>query len=97
MPLSACRFIRFVDEGKGQPSSIGSAATFASVCIHVLSGAANVILLLTTRPNTVLFGRDYDFDQVHLPKEHIHISQAPLENHLPRNSTFSDSQGRLPP
>ncbi|KAJ2919997.1 hypothetical protein MD484_g429, partial [Candolleomyces efflorescens] len=56
MPLSVVRWIRFQQEHHG-PVTIPPAADFASLCFLVLSGAFNVTLLLTTRPNTVLFGR----------------------------------------
>ncbi|KAI5120663.1 hypothetical protein M0805_008000 [Coniferiporia weirii] len=50
LPLSVARWITFSGS-----SPEPSAATFAAVFIFGLSGAANVLLLLTTRPNLLLF------------------------------------------
>lgn len=51
LPVSVSRFIEF-----GNSNGVPSAATFACVCLHDLFGAVNVVLLLTTRPNLLLFG-----------------------------------------
>lgn len=60
LPLSIVRWIDFVQERNGGEVSTNSAATFACISIHVLSGVCNVLLLLKTRPNTPLFGRYHD-------------------------------------
>ncbi|KAJ6521955.1 hypothetical protein DFH09DRAFT_212956 [Mycena vulgaris] len=56
LPLSVVRWIGFVQERGGRASNIPSAATIAVVSVYGLSGALNVVLLLYTRPNSVLFG-----------------------------------------
>lgn len=53
-PVSIIRWIGFGLEARGQ--SIPSAATFISISIFALSGLSNVLLLVTTRPNLLLFG-----------------------------------------
>ncbi|KAF5338491.1 hypothetical protein D9611_013242 [Ephemerocybe angulata] len=62
VPLSVTRWIAFVREGKGvsMVDSLPSGANLACMAIHGLSGVANVVLLLTTRPNTPLFRKDID-------------------------------------
>ncbi|KAF5320691.1 hypothetical protein D9619_001330 [Psilocybe cf. subviscida] len=52
LPLSIIRWITFVNKG-----SESGTATFIILFIYGLSGACNVVLFLTTRPNTALFGR----------------------------------------
>lgn len=52
LPLSVVRWITF--NGKNQ---LGSEATLIVISIYGLSGMMNVILLLLTRPNSVLFGK----------------------------------------
>lgn len=52
LPLSVVRWITFVHNG-----SVPGTATFIILCIYGLSGACNVVLFLTTRPNVELFGR----------------------------------------
>ncbi|KAJ7320898.1 hypothetical protein DFH08DRAFT_789112 [Mycena albidolilacea] len=56
LPLSIVRWIGFTrpDPHHGMPS----AATFAVISLYGLSGAMNVALLLYTRPNSPLFGKD---------------------------------------
>ncbi|KZV70683.1 hypothetical protein PENSPDRAFT_579003 [Peniophora sp. CONT] len=53
-PVSVIRWIGFGLEARGQ--SIPSVATFISISIFALSGLSNVLLLVTTRPNLLLFG-----------------------------------------
>ncbi|KAF6763251.1 hypothetical protein DFP72DRAFT_1060423 [Ephemerocybe angulata] len=62
VPLSVTRWIAFVREGKGvsMVDSLPSGANLACMAIHGLSGVANVVLLLSTRPNTPLFRKDID-------------------------------------
>ncbi|KDR79579.1 hypothetical protein GALMADRAFT_137377 [Galerina marginata CBS 339.88] len=61
LPLSIVRWIGFV-EG---PSNISSTATLIVDTMFNLSGTFNVVLLLTTRPDSVLFGK-----QAHIPLGH---------------------------
>ncbi|KAF6763249.1 hypothetical protein DFP72DRAFT_801331 [Ephemerocybe angulata] len=60
LPLSVARWIGFVRERNGvsKAAPLPSAASMACMAIHGLSGVANVVLLLTTRPNTPLFRKD---------------------------------------
>ncbi|VDB95137.1 unnamed protein product [Peniophora sp. CBMAI 1063] len=53
-PVSIIRWIGFGLETRGQ--SIPSVGTFISISIFALSGLSNVLLLITTRPNLLLFG-----------------------------------------
>ncbi|RDB16862.1 hypothetical protein Hypma_002509 [Hypsizygus marmoreus] len=57
LPLSVVRWIGFVQERGGGTNTISASATMAVTSIYGLSGALNVVLLLTTRPNSILFGR----------------------------------------
>lgn len=60
LPLSIVRWITFAAGDK----AVKSAGTFAVIFLFGLSGAANVLLLLTTRPNLLLFdSRNYDEDE----------------------------------
>ncbi|THH10514.1 hypothetical protein EW145_g1272 [Phellinidium pouzarii] len=52
LPLSVTRWVSFSRTGT---SSVPSAATFAATFLFGLSGAVNVILILSTRPNLLLF------------------------------------------
>ncbi|KAJ7033369.1 hypothetical protein C8F04DRAFT_623175 [Mycena alexandri] len=56
IPLSVARWIGFVQERGGRMDSIPSAATFGVISLYGLSGASNVVLLLSTKPNSMLFG-----------------------------------------
>jgi hypothetical protein len=59
LPLSVVRWIGFQREAKYgiDKANIPAAATFAVTSIYGLSGFLNVILLLTTKPESGLFGR----------------------------------------
>ncbi|KAH9484981.1 hypothetical protein JR316_0001885 [Psilocybe cubensis] len=57
LPLSVVRWIGFVQERGGGENKISATATLAVTAIYGLSGASNVVLLLTTRPESVLFGK----------------------------------------
>ncbi|KAF5385891.1 hypothetical protein D9615_002585 [Tricholomella constricta] len=61
MPLSIVRWIGFVQERGDGVNTIGAAPVMLVIGIYGLSGAANVVLLLTTRPNSVLFGHPVDY------------------------------------
>ncbi|KAJ7497678.1 hypothetical protein FB451DRAFT_1018379, partial [Mycena latifolia] len=56
LPLSVVRWIGFVQERGGGSNRIPASATFGVISLYGLSGALNVVLLLNTRPNSVLFG-----------------------------------------
>ncbi|KAG6917323.1 hypothetical protein DXG01_002981 [Tephrocybe rancida] len=56
LPLSIVRWIGFVQERGAGVNRIGEAATMTVIAIYGCTGIANVVLLLTTRPNSVLFG-----------------------------------------
>jgi hypothetical protein len=52
-----------VQENRGdRKNHVPPAALIAVQVIHLLSGAANVVLFLLTRPNLLLFSRDGDGD-----------------------------------
>jgi len=55
LPLSIARWTGFIQERGHRPNHVPSTATFAVVAIYGLSGACNVVLLLTTRPGSTLF------------------------------------------
>jgi hypothetical protein len=58
MPLSIVRWITFVQEARnGGVNYVPSAATLVSAAIFGLSGFFNVLLLLTTKPESGLFGQ----------------------------------------
>jgi len=61
VPITVVRFILFNKERKHRqlglpPPSVPAAAQFFTVSIHDLSGFFNVVLLILTRPESVLFG-----------------------------------------
>ena len=58
MPLSVIRWITFVQQARHDGAhSMPAAATFISSSIFGLSGFLNVILLVTTKPESGLFGQ----------------------------------------
>jgi len=61
LPLSAVRWLEFIQERHGGMDHVSSAATFAVASIYFLSGAANVLLFSFTRPNLLLFKSDVSF------------------------------------
>ncbi|KAF6763252.1 hypothetical protein DFP72DRAFT_841367 [Ephemerocybe angulata] len=107
LPLSVARWIGFFQERNGGVSTIPSSATFACVAILSISGACNVLLLLTTRPDTVLFGRGTDRDGMApapgLPdvQQDVHLQQHEI-HHMAERSTSktvdsdTESVGKLP-
>ncbi|KAF8971117.1 hypothetical protein BDZ97DRAFT_1651830 [Flammula alnicola] len=62
LPLSVERWITFV-----HPNSVSGTATFAVTALYGLSGACNVVLLLTTRPESVLFSKPMHFTSGRAP------------------------------
>ncbi|KAG6874491.1 hypothetical protein C0995_010401 [Termitomyces sp. Mi166 len=89
IPLSIVRWIGFVQDTKDGSSRIGAAATLTVVSIYSCAGAANVVLLLTTRPNSVLFGYRTT-DSEYGPQRSLSI--VPSQS----RSRGSDDLGRLP-
>jgi hypothetical protein len=84
MPLSIVRWIAFVQESRHDGvSHMPSAATLASEAIFGLSGFFNVILLLTTKPGSGLFG--------HL----MFISPAPPPLNISDPERSTDNEYRL--
>ncbi|KDR75047.1 hypothetical protein GALMADRAFT_69340 [Galerina marginata CBS 339.88] len=67
LPISVVRWIGFIQERNGGTSRISSTATAVVSTIYGLSGVCNVILLLTTRPESVLFGKYSNFSSGHAP------------------------------
>jgi hypothetical protein len=64
LPLSAARWLTFVQESHGGTAHVSAAATFAGSSIYSLSGAANVLLFFITRPDLSLFKRN-EFSTTH--------------------------------
>ncbi|KAJ7188935.1 hypothetical protein C8R46DRAFT_877398 [Mycena filopes] len=83
IPLSIVRWVEFAQERGGRANTIPAAATFAVSSVYRLSGALNVLLLLSTKPNSMLFGGG----QVEEEEEHGH-GRAPMPQ--PRGDRFSD-------
>jgi len=61
LPFSVVRWIGFVHERNGGTIQVPSTITMAVGAIFGLSGVCNVVLLLTTRPECVLFGKYSQF------------------------------------
>jgi len=57
LPVSVVRWIEFGQTAHNGVSTVPSAAAFATAFLHNSFGAVNVALLLTTRPNLLLFQR----------------------------------------
>lgn len=55
LPISIIRWIEFVQEQNGGHDKVPSGWTFTAAFLHDMFGAVNVLLLLTTRPNLLLF------------------------------------------
>ncbi|KAI0036176.1 hypothetical protein K488DRAFT_41622 [Vararia minispora EC-137] len=88
LPVSVIRWVGFGLEARGITDAIPGVATFVVDFTYSLSGAMNVILLLWTRPNLLLFGhvsgqRSDEESAIAIPK-HISGSQS------------SGTVGRLP-
>ena len=61
LPLSIARWIGFVQENRGdRKNHVPPTALIAMQVIHLLSGLANVVLFLFTRPNLLLFKKTED-------------------------------------
>jgi len=64
LPLSVARWIGFVQENHGDKKNhVPPTALIAVQVIHLMSGLANVLLFLYTRPNLLLFKDEGDSDQ----------------------------------
>jgi len=70
-----------VQERGGKQNHIASAATLTVVAIYGLSGFCNVILLVLTRPSSVLFGRRAMYDTGRAPS-HVHTQGATDATHV---------------
>ncbi|KAF8160646.1 hypothetical protein B0H34DRAFT_838433 [Crassisporium funariophilum] len=99
LPLSVVRWIGFVQERNGGISHISSTATLAVAAIYGLSGAFNVLLLLTTRPDSVLFGKPTNFSLGRAPSP-LTVSPTTRNDYAAKNMNRSDEEGtelgRLP-
>ncbi|KAK0195075.1 hypothetical protein F5146DRAFT_1109451 [Armillaria mellea] len=99
LPLSVVRWITF--NGRNQ---LGSEANLIVISIYGLSGMMNVILLLVTRPNSVLFGNTgrAGRGRVSSPREwndrQMHTKQTGVEesSQSGRDDDESIQMGRLP-
>ncbi|KIY72530.1 hypothetical protein CYLTODRAFT_388656 [Cylindrobasidium torrendii FP15055 ss-10] len=80
LPLSIVRWINFSD--KDALGNSDAAVTMVVECIYRLSGFVNVILLLSTRPNSGLFGR-YDDERTPVPMLHSGSNDS-LDSHSPK-------------
>jgi len=92
LPLSVARSLEFKREWDNKPNNIPGAVTFTFASIYSLSGFANVVLFLSTRPDLLLFQKD--------PVSTTDYGQLPLqETHTPNGSHKQDSanMGMLPP
>jgi hypothetical protein len=58
LPLSVVRWLQFTNNS----IAIGSEATFIVMSLHELSGFLNVLLLMNTRPDSILFGKEVNPD-----------------------------------
>jgi hypothetical protein len=58
LPLSVVRWLQFTNNS----IAIGSEATFIVMSLHELSGFLNVLLLMITRPDSILFGKEINPD-----------------------------------
>jgi len=55
MPISVERWITYSEQDHHSSKTMPNAAYFATAFLHDLFGAVNVLLLITTRPNLLLF------------------------------------------
>ncbi|KAG8764769.1 hypothetical protein FRC12_007900 [Ceratobasidium sp. 428] len=70
LPMSIVRWITFKD--KGEPSPAASTATAVAVSVFNLSGLVNVVLILATRTNVLLFGSRGIIPAPNVPEERDH-------------------------
>lgn len=93
LPLSIVRWIGFIEERGSGINRVSSAATLAVGAIYGLSGACNVALLLTTRPDSGLFGKPTQYTSGRAPS--LRNSQD-LALHRMESYTDGEDIGRLP-
>ena len=61
LPLSVARWLGFVQENHGDKKNrVPSTVLIAVQVLHLMSGLANVLLFVYTRPNLLLFKDDDD-------------------------------------
>jgi hypothetical protein len=91
LPVSIVRWRSFREEEEAQTHGGGltttartpPAATFAAVAIYALSGAVNAALILSTRPNLLLFKRDpFVTSPLGRPPFDVPVMNAQLSLHL---------------
>jgi len=89
------RWIGFVQEQESVVNHVSSAAIFAVGAIYWLSGAFNVVLLLTTRPASVLFGEPTQYGAGRAPSP---VNREELNLHPVEVDIDGEDQdiGRLP-
>ncbi|KDR71985.1 hypothetical protein GALMADRAFT_102127 [Galerina marginata CBS 339.88] len=86
LPQSVIRGISFRWDGNGALTSSLSSLLLGFGTLFSLSGVFNVVLLLTTRPESVLFGK-----QAHFPSSHAPFHQASM--HHSEMGSFSQESG----
>jgi len=97
LPLSIARWIGFMQEKRYNHNYIPSAASFFAISIFNLSGFFNVVLLLSTRPNSGLFGK-LVFEPVRRPPSTESLPDQYQANGVAeeRRGEPAQDQGRLP-
>lgn len=98
LPLSLVRWSTLSkndDATTGCTETMPSAAAFFGVFLFGLSGAANVFLMLTTRPGLLLFGPDLDQEDLD-PEKDLATSQIVSGRMGNNNLSLPAMQGRLP-
>ncbi|PPQ83623.1 hypothetical protein CVT25_006308 [Psilocybe cyanescens] len=90
LPLSVVRWIGFVQESHGGENRISATSTLAVTALYGLSGACNVILLLTTRPESVLFGKRPYVSVGRAPSLVLSVNRVTL----PDSSTDQDGRSK---
>jgi len=94
LPLSVVRWIGFIQERGNRPNRVPSTATFAVVALYSLSGACNVVLLLTTRPDSLLFCKFTRLTAIRAPSPRNSPGQS--SHNLTENEGGEGNIGRLP-
>jgi len=93
LPFSVVRWIGFIQERGHRPNRVSSTATFAVAAIYGLSGVCNVVLLLTTRPDSVLFCKFKRLTEGHAPS----LRNSPEQSsHDLTDNDGDEGIGRLP-
>jgi len=90
LPFSVVRWIGFIQERGHRPNRVSATATFAVAAIYSLSGACNVVLLLTTRPDSLLFCKFSRLTAGHAPSPRNSPGQSS------HDLTAGEDIGRLP-